>query len=249
MYGGSTTWGIDQRDEHTIPSELARVAHEHGLTVDVENRGLTGINHWLESERFALDLTSGERPDLVVFYDGVNEIYMANGNSGLRRTDEAPLNPALMSLWDGAMSREADDDDVVDGPPGSEIIDTSDTLTGPVRTALDIVDRYDRAREMSRRTAAHAGIPVAYIWQPSRYSRPLVLSEPHWDAQQENTMRLENQVTSDHMASDVIDLSDAFDDVSGPIFTDDVHHDEQGARVMAEAMFASLEAQLVALAG
>ena len=36
IYGGSTTWGIDQRDDHTIPSELARAAFENGLTVDVE---------------------------------------------------------------------------------------------------------------------------------------------------------------------------------------------------------------------
>ena len=73
MYGGSTTYGLNQRDDHTIASELARVAHEHGVTIDIDNRGALGHLHWMEAERFAWDLTIEAPPDMVIFYDGVNE--------------------------------------------------------------------------------------------------------------------------------------------------------------------------------
>ena len=38
MFGGSTAFGQGQRDDHTIASELARVAWEDGIAVDVTKR-------------------------------------------------------------------------------------------------------------------------------------------------------------------------------------------------------------------
>ena len=56
VYGGSTTWGVGQRDGHTIPSELARAAWADGVALEVENRGVGGDAHWEEAQRFAWDL-------------------------------------------------------------------------------------------------------------------------------------------------------------------------------------------------
>jgi lysophospholipase L1-like esterase len=48
----------------------------------------------------------------------------------------------------------------------------------------------------------------------------------------------------DHLADDVIDLVDVFDDSTDPIFTDDVHHNELGARLVAEAIYANIADEL-----
>jgi len=42
VFGGSTVWGTGVRDDHTVPSELARYLGEHGVVADVENFGETG---------------------------------------------------------------------------------------------------------------------------------------------------------------------------------------------------------------
>src|SRR5262249_41866374 len=39
VFGGSTVWGVGARDDHTIPSELARVAELRGVALDVVNYG------------------------------------------------------------------------------------------------------------------------------------------------------------------------------------------------------------------
>ena len=244
MYGGSTTWGIGQRDDHTIPSELARVATERGITLDVQNRGITGFTHWMESERLAWDLTSNPRPDLVVFYDGVNEIYSGNGANDFRATNEAPVDAAAVDNWRNVGRLDGERPE----PPSSGgVIDTTDDPLGPVYRARDSVARYDRTREMSRSIAEQNDLPVRYFWQPSRYDRPLIPGEPHWSTWQENDMRRMMQVAADSLPSDVVNLREVLAGDTTPMFTDDVHHNEKGARIVAEAMFRELEPQLRAL--
>lgn len=74
MYGGSTTYGEGQRDQHTIASELARLAEADGLPIRAHNRGVRGWVNWQEMllfEQIAADPAT--RPDLAIFYDGANE--------------------------------------------------------------------------------------------------------------------------------------------------------------------------------
>lgn len=110
--------------------------------------------------------------------------------------------------------------------------------------AATIVQRYDRSRQMSRATAEQHGIPIRYIWQPTRVSRPLVDEEPHGDAQGENYLRLAQQLIRFNLPDDVIDVSDALDGTRKPLFSDDVHHNEYGAQLVAKAIYANIESDL-----
>jgi lysophospholipase L1-like esterase len=107
-----------------------------------------------------------------------------------------------------------------------------------------IVERYDRSREVSRTAADAHGVPVRYIWQPTRYTRPLVESEPHNDGPSENYTRRSHALISHFLPDDVIDLSDALSGTDAPLFTDDVHHNELAARLVAEALYEQLEPDL-----
>jgi hypothetical protein len=74
MFGGSTTFGLGQRDDHTIASELAKGADAAGIPIEVTNFGVHGDVHWNETQRLREALASGAAPpDLVVFYDGWND--------------------------------------------------------------------------------------------------------------------------------------------------------------------------------
>lgn len=246
MYGGSTTYGLNQRDDHTIASELAREAMAHGLVVDVVNRGNNGHLHWLEASLFAWDLTTRPAPDLVVFYDGVNERW---ASSAVRQTggilDAQPIDPTRVDFWN---STGRADGAAPPAPKGAFVADRTRPKLSALGLATLIVERYDRSRRMSATTAIAHGIPAVYFWQPSRYSRPLVPAEPHYDTYMENNNRLIEQLTVRLLPDDVIDLSDSLDGTVDPMFTDDVHHNEEGSRLIAAAMFNDLRAQLTTLA-
>ena len=181
IYGGSTTFGQGQRDEHTIASELARVAAAKGVTVDVTNRGVLGEQQWIEGERFGRDLAFGDdRPDLVVFYDGVNEVMAAARRSELGfPTALVPWDPITEPLAARYEEEARTRVDPFDAPGGaSRVTSTTEPQVGPEEIGRSAVDVYDASRATARALAEAEGLPVIWFWQPSRWSRPPVDGEP-----------------------------------------------------------------------
>ena len=74
FFGGSTTMGWFQRDDHTIPSAFARRAEADGIAVRAVNYGQPAYQNWQEVLLLQEVVSRGEVPDLVVFYDGANEL-------------------------------------------------------------------------------------------------------------------------------------------------------------------------------
>jgi lysophospholipase L1-like esterase len=73
MLGGSSLWGFGARDEETIPSLIARRLHERGVRAEVRNLAEIGYVNTQELIALVRELQAGYRPDLVLFYDGVND--------------------------------------------------------------------------------------------------------------------------------------------------------------------------------
>ena len=244
MFGGSTTYGLNQRDDHTIASELARAAAANGIELDIHNKGNNGQLHWMESERFAWDLTTEPAPDLVLFYDGVNETWEGSTLNRFSTGDVPDMyDPTLLDAWENG--REGTSTDAPAAPPGARLVGRPrGPVLGLVGEAKATIDRYDRARALSKSTATAHSLPVRYFWQPSRYSRPLVLSEPHYDTANENNARVSEQLKVKYLPKDVIDLSDSLRGTTEPLFTDDVHHNEEGARLIAAKMFTRIKGDL-----
>ena len=77
VLGGSTVWGTSQRDSATIPAELARRLQAlvgDGTRVEVTNMGQSGYVTTQGVLEVILALRSGYRPDLVVAYEGINDV-------------------------------------------------------------------------------------------------------------------------------------------------------------------------------
>lgn len=70
FFGGSTTWGTGVSDEFTIPSYFASLTHDYLVT----NYGEAAYTAHQGLETLIKLLESGGRPDIVVFYDGVNDV-------------------------------------------------------------------------------------------------------------------------------------------------------------------------------
>ena len=71
FFGGSTMWGFAIGDHETIPSQFAAKTGLHS-----ENFGELGYTAHQSLLLLIQLLQEGHRPDLVVFYDGVNEVAM-----------------------------------------------------------------------------------------------------------------------------------------------------------------------------
>jgi hypothetical protein len=69
FFGGSTMWGYGANDAGTIPSQFAALTG-----VRAENFGEKGWTAHQSLVMLIQLLADGHRPDLVVFYDGINEV-------------------------------------------------------------------------------------------------------------------------------------------------------------------------------
>lgn len=70
FFGGSTMWGTGAGDDGTIPAQFAKLNPSY----QVFNYGESGYNSRQALDRLITLLSRGESYDLVVFYDGVNDV-------------------------------------------------------------------------------------------------------------------------------------------------------------------------------
>ncbi len=74
MFGGSAVWGVGAPDHETIPSRLALLLNGTlGVDANVRNMGRRGYVSTQEVIYLMRELQAGRRPDIVVFYNGVND--------------------------------------------------------------------------------------------------------------------------------------------------------------------------------
>lgn len=240
LYGGNAAFGFEQRDDHTIASELARAASAAGLTVEVSNRGVPGQLHWRASQRFAqdlagLELTKEPRPDLVLFYDGFEEVSAAQQlvDRGLGDV-RAPYEPFAEQTFDRVVNRG----EGRTAPPAVVTYDGWPTVPGPAARSVGelAVRRYDRARRSTADRARLAGVPVVFVWQAARTTGP--------DRGQVGT---DMATASADLAPEITDLTHVLD-AHAEDFVDDAHHDEEGARRVAEELLRRVRPQLEQLA-
>lgn len=69
FFGGSTMWGEGSDDEHTIPALFNALNPQY----DVHNHGQLAYNSRQELDALISLYAVDTRPDIVVFYDGVND--------------------------------------------------------------------------------------------------------------------------------------------------------------------------------
>lgn len=249
FFGGSTMFGFDlQRDDHTIASEFVRLAEKAGVSVRARNYGSPGFVNYQETVRLALVLAEGDRPDVVVFYDGINDqaaqMMAVNESLSLPGTPTELGSFQLRSLLaDSGLIPDGTDElpaplgqDRADGPP------TVDRLVEAVH------DTYRTGMELSCALSGQYGFEVYHFWQPTLYSKsPLdpgeaeLLPQVGLSGTRRAIMAEVSSRVAEGLPARVIDISDALDAADGPVLADLSHTNEEGAALVADAMFARVE--------
>lgn len=231
FFGASTLFGIGQRDAHTIPSEVVRLAEDEGIPIVATNFGASAYVNWQSTQLLELELLEREPPDVVVFLAGVNELpaMMFDGRGTM-----------LGTLFDAEIqARVADAGTAAEvlGPPVG--VDTDPTPE-------EVAEAYLGPARTTEALAEGLGFEALHYLQPSLYTIELTDEEgPVLDFIQSERADLDRgqeqmAVVRAALADDVIDLGDALDEEQRPVLYDWAHTNEAGARATATAMYETL---------
>jgi hypothetical protein len=201
VLGGSTTFGYNVSDEHTWPSHLSAVLNERAiqlglaLRIEVTNYGRGYYYSTQEVFLLAQLLKGGQRPNLVVFLDGLNDNWtcgdvptfthkLADTTRNLQF--ERALSPVDRFDWlpivrlAKAVSRRMASPS--SSPPPDQTADRCRAITG--QGIASVADRYRQNVEIARAISKLYGISTLFFLQPDptvHYSPALYPNLPGLD--------------------------------------------------------------------
>lgn len=263
MFGGSTMWGTAARDSFTIPSIVASELAAAGVAKDVTNFAETGYVSTQAALALLLELRKGNVPDVVIFYDGVNDTFSAYQ----QQVAGKPLNEYnrvedfnLSRGFAAGRRRQIVLRDVSNGlrtvqlsrwllqRTGLERVrgtatDTSFTLQATRGDTLadEVVAAYRSNIDMVRALGERHGFKSLFYWQPTIFDKPQLT-----DFEQARRADMESvapffQATAAAIRRSGLsgdthgfhDLSDIFAEVHDPVFVDWCHLRESGNMIIA----------------
>jgi lysophospholipase L1-like esterase len=263
-FGGSTMMGMGARDDQTIPAILARQLTERGHRVSVTNYGQLGHNCTQEVITLQQLLKSGARIDIVLFYDGINEMACAEQtgradglfNEARRRAEFNLLHPdrrrdLIAAALIGSAPRTLRRLRRLTGLPfqGPLPVEQADLSRVDLsELAREVIAVYLANMRLVRLLAGEYQFRPIFSWQPvittKKFKTP---DERRWVDDYTNDperRRLLYQAIIEEFrrrpelfeTPDLIDLSTLFDDWTAPVYIDLYHLSEAGNAEVAAAM-------------
>lgn len=274
MLGGSTLWGFGARDDHTIPSCLARsLAGTEDLAAEVINLGETGYVSTQGMLTLLRRLQEGDIPDLVICYDGINDVFSSYqcGEAGIpqneyRRRKEFNLladnsgrtgylvgaagyrlfRQSALLRWTETLSR------LVAPPhlPGSFAPPPAEADVS--RLAEQTAAVYLANVRMMHALANQFGFDLLCVWQPTLFNKPV---RSDYEAEQaeafayleELYLRTTSAVRDGRdgeLEDTLLVLTEVFEDQPEPLFLDFCHINEAGNEQVAQALSAPVAERL-----
>ena len=235
FFGASALFGQGQRDDHTIVSEVAGLAAESGVPLRATNFGVPSYSAWQDDMLMAQMLSERPPPDIIVTYEGYNDISHTIQPGSRTSVFIGFADEVERALTDQAADLAGSGGLVEDVVPRTTFTSAENSATV-----------FARAAGLGRDVARAHGIPIAQFLQPSVYTRDLAVDDATManigsDLEWRDTWAVAwNQARALMAADGVVDLGDSLDEVDEIVYFDDVHTNELGARVVAEAMYAEL---------
>jgi lysophospholipase L1-like esterase len=261
MFGGSTLYGTGVPDWATIPSLLSKELDAGARCVTITNFGTEGYNTNQELILLIEQLKVGRRPDVVIFYDGVNDSYTGVFEPGIatahmeypaiRARVESSLagkleflrhSYALMLARRLMLSKQTEDPSVVEARTKLK--------------AAQTLDNYEANLQMVRSLANIYHFDFYSFWQPSLAfgGKPIVPYEAELIHIDENSpyggalkpMRIAYQEAERRAAADrkFIFLGDVLDTEREPLYLDEWHLGPKGNELIAKAIAKRLPTNL-----
>ena len=244
-FGGSAMWGAGAPDSETIPAILAALLREQmGKPVCVMNYAQNSYVVGQNIEQLMNLLLLGERPELIIFYDGYNDVYTAYEQGRAHRDfyykqmkktfqpEEQHWFQILTLYWR-----------IHPAPPESYQWKDYSTMGIKAEDLSEAVaNHYFNAYEVVKALAKEWQFDFALFIQPAlsmsgktltQAERPVKddISEPLARLTQMTYNRLKAGTEKRHR---LFYLGNVFDDVTGDIWFDAVHVAPEGNRIVAE---------------
>ena len=261
-FGGSTMWGTGARDDFTIPSILARLLSERfGVAARIVNFGETAYVSTQEVIALEEALRDGGEPDVVIFYDGFNDLFSAyqQGAAGMPQNEFNRAREFNLLRAD----RRADLVRALFGPTGLREsatfelfgillnrIRADDQSTRPRATPIpdplvrDTVSTYRTNVRTVEALGTRHGFSSLFYWQPTIFDKSTLTTYEERKAAEFSFVREMVDRTGAAIEEDpylsahpnFADLRQLFARTSAPIFTDYAHLGETGNIMIAERM-------------
>jgi len=262
-FGGSTMYGIGARDTHTIPSELSKIIYQNfpDINVEITNFGCHGYTRAMENIQLQRELVHNNIPDIVIFYDGVNEVIAAHENNKVgtptntsnrinefkvsndyKKRLKLMITASNLSRFITAMQRK-----IFPKASYEKLSSRPDSLT------IKIAETYVNFVKLSKSLENEYGFKVFNFMQPQIYSKKsLSETEKIYFKQQqyyENLYKLSYDAVRKNalMINDetFVDISNVFDTTDATIYFDFCHAGENGNRLVATEMFTHIQPELM----
>lgn len=243
-FGGSTMWGEGAADHETIAAHLqTMLSDQSGAAVEVTNYGQRA---WVSTQsmiRLVIELQQGNVPDVVVFYDGYNDIYAAyvTGRTGVPENFTGQDNST--SGWQ-ELVRKASQTET--GQFISRFRQPWEPLVDVESLSLAVAQNYLRVLQFVRRLGVQYDFDVQFYWQPQLFTdqKPLTQAErallDHpWlpPIVKDLTTEIYSQAAVLAVEQDCLtDISDAFDGMAEQVYLDPCHVRGIGNKRIAQAM-------------
>lgn len=260
LFGGSTMWGSGARDVGTIPSQLASLLQAEGVNCQIINYGESGYVSYQSLLTLVHELRDGQRPDVVVFYDGVNDTYSAYQNL----TAGLPQNESKRDLG-FQLAQQAEAGTLLRSAVGCRVV-VLNALPGLVRLAqrtnqgiklheqrflplaeslaTDVVRQYRSTIDVVRALSRQYGFRAVFVWQPLLHGKQHLapIEQEIADGEtypQEFFRRVYDLIQQDRSlqdSTDFVDLAGVFADEPTQTYIDWCHLNEFGNRMIAQRL-------------
>ena len=238
VFGGSTVFCAEVPDLLTSSSQLQQLILKNNFDFDVLNYGIPGLR--IENQFNILKNVSDLGPgDIVVFYDGVNDLIRVFEEGLDRHKNQAPwrqLNSFSFAVEKrSSLFKHLSISGYVDN-----IGVANEYLDSDARQYIS--DTWLKYEELARELVQKTGADFVHILQPNwlTYKK---LSEGKSEDRRFSDMRVIQEIFKNNATqkSGIIDFTDRLDSLTDTPFLDWVHLDEVGDKKIAEEMFTVLK--------
>lgn len=257
MFGGSTMWGTGARDNHTIPSYVSKsLSEKTRLNVRVTNFGESGYVSMQEVIALSLALKKGNIPDLVIFYDGYNDIYSALQNkiagspqNEFKRKREFNITGHYNRLAKLYFQETAQ---MILEKLGLNIFKDRANVNDDIMTAEesnrlsdDVIQNYRENLMLVEGFAKLSNFDLLFYWQPTIFTKSklspdeLQLRDSSSKSYQKFYFEVYDKMKkfeSVYSGFNYYNLSNLFHDIDHSLYIDEVHIAEEGNEIVASRM-------------
>lgn len=242
FFGGSTMYGYNVSDAETIPSQFMKIYQKEnpgGKSVRIKNFGIPYYYSKQELILLTKLLFEGNRPDVVIFFDGLNDFYP----SRMLYYDRPHFSYAMQQAFDGKMFQKAN----------RSIIDTSDQfyIDPP---GIDHRDYYDALYNKYVYNITHAaalcfnaGIRSYFFCQPVPFykytnrANDLIAYKVNYDRFDHIYPKLEK---SSESIKNFFFLGNMLEQEKGKPFVDQVHYSPAFSEQIAKKLYLTVKKDL-----